>query len=74
MEVPNEGSFLTRVATAARAGAAVHSLLNPLAAGPRPAISKVLYEVGAEDLERSYPIAREVARLLVTDHGAVPRV
>jgi hypothetical protein len=74
VEVPNEGSFLTRVATAARAGAAAHSLLNPLAAGPRPAISKVLYEVDAEDLEHSYPIAREVARLLVTDHGAVPRV
>ena len=73
-EVGSLDAYLRVLEDALRSGSEAHSLVNPGAVlGSGRWISKLIFELDADTLEENYSAARALARVLIVEHGTVPR-
>ncbi|MGC8696425.1 MAG: hypothetical protein ACP5UD_08490, partial [Conexivisphaera sp.] len=80
--VQSEDAWIPSLEAALARGSEAHTTVNPGMGAPAgagdgaaaPHITKVLLETDEPAADENYRIARAVVRLLMVDHGAVPRV
>ncbi|MGC8773453.1 MAG: hypothetical protein ACP5RJ_08375, partial [Conexivisphaera sp.] len=70
----SEDTWIPSLEAARGRGSEAHTTVNPGMDSDAPYITKILLETDEPSVDENYRIARAVVRLLMVDHGAVPRV